>query len=133
MPPKKINVLVVDDNATVLQYLAAALAASGFDSIQAKDGVEALRVIDSTDETIDILLLDVVMPRLNGKELARVILSAHPDMKIILMSGYPEETIADKGLPLENTRFLQKPFSTTQLVTLIHTVLNKDAANNPSD
>ena len=126
MSPKITNVLVVDDNTAVRQYLVAALATSGFHSIQARDGVEALRLIDASGEVIDILLLDVVMPRLNGKELARIVLSAHPAIKIIFMSGYPEEISDDHGLPAKNIRFLQKPFTTADLVTLIRAVVNQD-------
>jgi len=124
MSPKTIHVLVVDDNIPIRQYLAAALATSAFHTVQAKDGVEALRLIDSSAKAIDILLLDVVMPRLTGKELARIVLPVHPDIKIIFMSGYPEEIIADHGLPAKSIRFLKKPFSTPQLVALIEEVMN---------
>jgi DNA-binding response OmpR family regulator len=119
------NVLVVDDNNAIRQFVANALSTSGYHVLQAKDGVEALMQIDSSGEAIDVLLLDVVMPRLNGKELARVIQSSHPKIKIIFMSGHPEDIIKNHGIPASNIRFIKKPFMPDTLVKIIHEELNR--------
>lgn len=106
-----LKILVVDDDPAICEYVGHALGMTDFRILHARDGVEALRLIDSSLGLIDVLLLDVVMPRLNGKELARVIQSWHPNIKIIFMSGYPDDFIAHQGIPSGNISYLKKPFT----------------------
>ena len=124
MTERKKNVLVADDDAGVREFIADTLNENGFHAIVAKDGVEALRMVDVSREPIDVLLIDVVMPRLNGKELARTIQSHHPEMKIILISGYPDDFLARHGVPTEKIRYLKKPFTATALLDTVRDELN---------
>lgn len=106
-----MKILVVDDDPSIREYVGHALGATDFRVLHARDGVEALKLIDSSPESIDVLLLDVVMPRLNGNELARVIQSWHPKIKIIFMSGYPDDFIVHQGMPSGDIGYLRKPFT----------------------
>ncbi len=121
----KKNVLVVDDDASVREFLTYTLNDNGFHALAAKDGVEALRLVDSSQNPIDILLIDMVMPRLDGKELARTIQSHHPETKINLISGYPEHYLAQNGISTENILCLKKPFTTISLLDTIREELNQ--------
>ena len=108
---KKLNILVVDDDPAVRKYISDALGTTYFSVMNARDGVDALRLIDSSPESIDVLLVDIVMPRLNGNELARVIQSWHPNIKIIFMSGYPVDFDVHQGVSTGDVRYLRKPFT----------------------
>jgi len=116
---ERLKILVVDDDSTIREYVGNALGTSDFSVLLARDGVEALKLIDSSTEMIDVLLLDVVMPRLNGSELARVIQSWHPKIKIIFMSGYPHDFMANQGIPAGDVSYLRKPFTTECLLQAV--------------
>ena len=119
------KILVVDDEPAIRQTIFEILSAEGFQVLSAKDGVEALKLVDSSHEAIDALLIDVVMPRLDGTELARVLLSYYPAIKIIFMSGYPDDVISKHGIPASNMRFIKKPFAPDILVKTVWEELKK--------
>jgi two-component system, cell cycle sensor histidine kinase and response regulator CckA len=127
---EKLNILVVDDDPVIRDYIGDALGTIFFRILHARDGVEALRLIDSSPELIDVLLLDVVMPRLNGNELARVIKSWHPNIKIIFMSGYPDDLNVNQGIPSGDISFLGKPFTVKCLLQAVKESLQDRMANN---
>jgi CheY-like chemotaxis protein len=111
MERETLNILVVDDDPTICEYVDHALGTMDFRVLHACDGVEALRLIDSLSESIDVLLLDVVMPRLSGNELADVIRSWYPKIKIIFMSGHPADFIVHQGITSGDVSYLKKPFT----------------------
>jgi CheY-like chemotaxis protein len=111
MENEKVKILVADDDATIREYVDLALGMMDLRVLHARDGVEALRLIDSSSESIQVLLLDMVMPRLNGNELASVIRSWHPKIKIIFMSGYSEDFIGQQRAHPEDFSYLKKPFT----------------------
>jgi two-component system cell cycle sensor histidine kinase/response regulator CckA len=119
------TVLVVDENKDLRQLVAIALSKSGFRVLQARDCIEALMQIDSFGVAIDVLLLDVVMPRLYGIELARVMQSIHPKIRIIFMSGHPADIIKNHGIFEGNIRFINNPFTPDTLVKIIREELNR--------
>jgi two-component system, cell cycle sensor histidine kinase and response regulator CckA len=125
MTDKTKNILVVDDEPAVRKLVTEAFAAPEFRIYTAKDGVEALRLIDDSSAAIDILLVDVVMPRLNGPELVRVILSYHPEIKIIFMSGYPNDILDQYGIVASRIRYIKKPFIPDILVQAVREELSK--------
>ncbi len=106
------TVLVVDDEEGVRDVAARMLGGLGFQTVIAADGREALRMVSSGDAGIVAVLLDLSMPRLGGEETYRRLRADHPDLPIVLMSGYTEQAegqhLTDSGLGV--TRFLQKPF-----------------------
>jgi two-component system, cell cycle sensor histidine kinase and response regulator CckA len=115
---RKPTVLVVDDEATVRSLTARMLEEHGYSVLEADDGVDALNLLESKDEHIDLVISDVVMPRLDGLELARCMeIMPHPP-PILLMSGW--------GLSaLEFERpFLVKPFHAHELLAAVHRLLN---------
>jgi two-component system cell cycle sensor histidine kinase/response regulator CckA len=125
MTDKLINILVVDDDPVICQLIADTFSTPEFRVLKARDGVEALRQIADSPDAIDVLLLDVVMPKMDGAELTRVILSWHPAIKIIFMSGYPDEVIALYGIPARQMRYIKKPFTLNILVQTVREVLNR--------
>jgi two-component system cell cycle sensor histidine kinase/response regulator CckA len=111
MTKKTKCILVVDDDPAIRQFAADVFKTSEFQVLEAGDGVEALRQIDAFGASIGVLLVDMVMPRLNGSELVRVILSHHPTIKIIFMSGQPGNVVDRHGITASRMRFLKKPFT----------------------
>jgi CheY-like chemotaxis protein len=111
MENEKVKILVADDDATIREYVDLALGMMDLRVLHARDGVEALRLIDSSSESIQVLLLDIVMPRLNGNELASVIRSWHPKIKIIFMSGCSEDFIGQQRAHAGDFSYLRKPFT----------------------
>jgi len=122
---KNLNILVVDDDPVICKVISESLVPKGYHVMLAKDGVEALKLVDSLHETIDILLTDVIMPRMNGSELSRVIQSWHPKIKVILMSGYPEEDLVRFDIAGSNVTYIRKPFAQNVLLQAVEDVLGE--------
>src|SRR5512135_3629423 len=85
------RILVVDDDPLVLSVLDHALTYAGYDVIKAYDGIDALERINDSGASPDLALIDFVMPRMNGRDLAQILLSSNPGIKIMFMSGYHQE------------------------------------------
>src|SRR5437016_14532592 len=123
IPVKPIfTILLVDDHDLVLLALHNYLEKQGYNLLEARDGEEALLIAECFPSTIHVLVTDVVMARMNGRELVRRLLPLRPDMQVIMMSGFPDEVMAQRGLvPL--APMLQKPFPPQQLLNTIEQVL----------
>ena len=118
-------VLVVDDEPMILRTASAALAGIGLRVIVAEDGQVGWESFTKLQDEICLVLTDIVMPVVNGLELAERIREMRPDMKILLMSGY-----SDKALEIEgrlNFAFIRKPFLPTDLVRHISGMLGRAA------
>jgi len=116
------TVLLVEDEADVRTLICEFLKAAGYQVLTAADGEEGLDIGQKFGEEIDILVTDVVMPRLRGPELAKRLKRLLPDLKVVYMSGYTEEFSEGPNL-LEGGSFLQKPFSRDTLLRQIHDAL----------
>ncbi len=116
------TVLVVEDQEAVRRLTVDTLKSFGYQVLEASNGVEALRVGKQYAGPIHLLLTDVVMPRMTGKELAEVFLPSRPESKLIYMSGYAADTMIEKGL-LQGATYLAKPFSPTPLAAKVREVL----------
>jgi signal transduction histidine kinase/ActR/RegA family two-component response regulator len=116
-------VLVVEDEEQVRSLVVSQLTARGYAVLSAADGREALRVAESRTEPIDVLLADVVMPRMSGPELARLLQRAHPETVVIFMSGYAEEAVLAQGSPGAGGDFIGKPFAVDALAARIRQLL----------
>jgi CheY-like chemotaxis protein len=116
------TILLVEDNEGVRSLFSNVLEAQGYTVLVATDGQTALRLVESQAEPIDLLLSDIVMPHLNGKLLAEQLSQIYPDLKIIFMSGYTDQTVGD--LPPEAS-FMQKPFSPMVLLRRVRQVLDR--------
>jgi two-component system cell cycle sensor histidine kinase/response regulator CckA len=112
-------ILLVEDEDPVRAVNARALTARGYTVLEAATGVEALQIIESRDDPVDLVVSDVVMPEMDGPTLLRELRKRHPDLKIVFVSGYAEDAFK-KNLPEgEEFNFLPKPFSLKQLVETV--------------
>jgi two-component system cell cycle sensor histidine kinase/response regulator CckA len=120
-------ILLVDDEPSVLKSVCAVLSHFGFDVIAASSPEEALRIAVAKRDPIDLLLSDVLMPGMNGPQLARQILKLHPEAQCLFIAGLPDHpdvmnSILERGIP-----FLPKPFLPRELVNKVREVLNGGA------
>lgn len=118
------TILVVDDEETVRHVVGRMLRESGFALLEAKDGREALHLVQQRERAPDLILTDVVMPLLNGGELAARVRASQPDQRILLMSAYALEDLRQRGLYPEGVSFLQKPFTAEQLFRAVRSALS---------
>lgn len=123
-PPGTGTILVVDDEAALRTVAVRTLVAAGYTVLSAADGEEALRVSASHAGAIDLVVTDVVMPRLNGKALAAELAKTRPGTKILFMSGYTDNLIVHHGVLDEGIQFLAKPFTATDLREKVWEVLS---------
>jgi len=119
------TLLLAEDEADIREAIAEYLESLGLTVLQAEDGVDALDVVSNHEKRIDVLLTDLVMPRMSGPELAERLLAERPDLKVIFVSGYTPETMSDYGINQETTFFLQKPFLLSQLSATISEVVEE--------
>lgn len=115
------TILVVDDEPTVLSLCSRILQLGGYSVQAASNGVDALKLLAAND--IDLALLDVMMPGMNGVELARRIHTANPAVAIVLMSGYGPQEIGRVVGDIQPYRVIWKPFKTDSLLRMIENVL----------
>jgi len=121
------TILVAEDEDSVRKLLAHLLNASGYRVIEAPDGHEALRLFRQDAASIDMLLTDVIMPGLNGRQLAQEILASKPDLKVIYMSGYTDDVLLNTGALGPGMSFLRKPLQLDRVTALIREVLDAPA------
>jgi two-component system cell cycle sensor histidine kinase/response regulator CckA len=115
-------VLVVDDEPAVRRFASRALVDAGFGVYEAADGAEALDLLHEGAADLDIVLTDIVMPRLNGVQLLQSLSTLRPDLPVILMSGYGTTQLAERGIA-SPCGVLSKPFSTDTLVAEVRRCL----------
>ena len=116
-------VLVVEDESLILKLAGRMLTALGYRSLLAKNPDEALKLAELHSDEISLLLTDVVMPAMNGRELADRLKAIRPNLRCLFMSGYTANVIAHRGILDEGVHFIQKPFSKDQLAIKIISVL----------
>ena len=124
------TVLLVEDEPGVREVASEFLSASGYRVLAAEDGEHAMQFV-ARESTIDVLITDMVMPRMRGPELARELLRWKPAVKVIYMSGYLEPTDADGDL-VKDAFFLNKPFSRESLVTQVAEALRQQSPQSPA-
>ena len=122
------TVMLVEDEDPVRIFGARALRNKGYTVIEARSGEAALELIGDTAEKIDLIITDVVMPKLDGPGLVREVRETHPDMKVIFISGYTEDSFRQHLDRDSNIHFLPKPFSLKQLATKVKEVMDGEAA-----
>lgn len=117
------TILLVEDNEQVRDLGYQALTVFGYRVFVAGDGPEALRILSSNSDTIQLLLTDVIMPEMNGRELYENAVEICPDLRVLYMSGYTDNVIAHHGVLKEGVQFIQKPFSVLELASRVRGVL----------
>ncbi len=118
------TVLLVEDEDSVLSMSRVALQEHGYSVLEARNGVEALAVARQHKGPIHVLVSDVVLPQLAGPPLAKQLLPLFPEMKVLFISGYPDEAVVRHGVLREEGNFLQKPFSPVGLAHKVREVLD---------
>jgi len=122
------TILLVEDEEAVRTLTTRALTARGYTVLVAANGPDALRLAEPLAAPIHLLLTDVVMPEMSGRELTRRLTASRPGLRVLYMSGYSEEAIARHGVLDPGTAFLQKPFTPDALAWRVQEVLSAPAA-----
>ncbi len=118
------TILLVEDAENVREVIAESLINYGYTILEAADGEEALRKVMFHKGTIDLVLTDVVMPKMDGHIFVKRLKPIIPDIKIVFMSGYTEDTILKKGELSQDIEFVQKPFNLVDLARRIRKILD---------
>jgi PAS domain S-box-containing protein len=118
------TILVAEDEPGVRALASEILVAHGYEVLAAADPQEALELARGRAEAIDLLLTDVMMPGMNGRELAGLLTAERPGLKVLYISGYAAEMIADHGVLAAGVRLLRKPFSTQALASAVREALD---------
>ncbi len=118
------TILIVDDNASIRQLIVETLKPLGYNCLEAASGEDAISVIRKYSGKIHLLLTDVVMPGMSGRELAEKIRKERPDVKVIFMSGYTEDIIAHHGVLEKGINYISKPLTPVTLTKKIRIVLD---------
>ncbi len=119
------RVLLVEDSKNARWVLSLSLRAEGFTVEEAESAEEAMHMLERGGTTFDVLVTDVLMPGMGGKELVRRSRAHRPDLKVVLMSGYAPGEGLNELLEHPGTRYLEKPFVTERLVTALHELLSE--------
>ena len=120
------TILLVEDEPAILRMTAMMLERGGYCVLPAATPGEAMRLAREHAGEIHLLMADVVMPEMNGRDLAKTILGRYPHMKCLFMSGYPADVIARHGVLDKGVNFIEKPFSKSNLIGKVRTVLDRD-------
>jgi CheY-like chemotaxis protein len=118
------TILVVEDDDAVRELTESFLRHYGYKVLTANGGEEALKICKAYEELIHMAVIDVVMPGINGKQLSYMIYKLFPDIKVLFISGYADESIVQHGILDSGVEFLHKPFSVESLGQKVREVLD---------
>lgn len=125
-----IAVLVVDDESAVRRFAVRVLEREGFLVLEARDGAEALELVRPGGPSVDVVVSDIVMPRVNGVELMQALAASHPELPVILMSGYATAALTDLGIAAPCS-ILPKPFPPERLLEEVRRCLRGTTGSAP--
>ena len=138
-PPTPIEcghetILVVEDENRLREMIVEVLSRCGYTVLEAPDGPTALERYADSDPMVDLVVTDVMMPKMNGREFAREFSKHQPHARILYMSGYTDDIILDHGVLAPGTLFIHKPFSRKELVDMLQNILteSKEPGKGPS-
>ena len=120
------TVLLVEDDDLVRPMLGAALRLHGYTALLAADGSQAISHAEQTDQPIDLVITDIVMPLMSGPEVAQRVAMIRPNIPVLFVSGYTDQALIHQGLRRPGTFFLQKPFNPETLARKIRQILDSD-------
>jgi len=125
--PPGSRILLVEDDAGVRDLMAELLVSEGYAVQVAANPKEAIALFEGSAERTDLLLTDVIMPGMSGRDLARALLERQPDLRVLYVSGYAGEAVTRVGGLDPGQRFLQKPFSEADLLRQVLEALSEPA------
>jgi CheY-like chemotaxis protein len=126
--PARATVLVLDDEDSVRRLVTAVLESAGYLVLPAADGALALDIARSHPEPIDLLITDMTMPEMDGREAADAVRGLRPQCRVLFMSGYPLQVALPDGIQATDG-FIQKPFVPRLLVQRVREILNQEAGD----
>ena len=132
LPEGSETVLLVEDEGAVRQLVRTVLRERGYEVIESGSAEEAIELFEEKSRAFDLLVTDVVLPGMNGDELARTLQKRAPDMRVLLISGYPRGSIGMQHRLPEDTKFMQKPFSPTTLCERVRGILDGTLEDPPA-
>jgi DNA-binding NtrC family response regulator len=118
------TILLVEDEEAVRSMVSKVLQNKGYTVLEASHGNDALEVCDKFEGSIHLMVTDVIMPQMSGRELAERLAPLRPEMRVLYMSGYPDNTIVQHGVLKPGTAFLQKPFTISALELKVREILD---------
>jgi CheY-like chemotaxis protein len=118
--------LLTEDEQDVREVARGFLESGGYTVIEARDGAEALGLVEKHKGAINLLITDMVMPRMTGLELAARLKESQPGLRMLYMSGYSEKAVEESMQPDPSIRLLSKPFSRSALLRAVHELLRKN-------
>jgi DNA-binding response OmpR family regulator len=124
VPGGQETILLVEDELSILDMIATFLAGQGYSVLRAGTTTEAIRLAGQHGGEIGLLITDVIMPGMNGKELADYLQPLQPQLRSLFMSGYTADVIAAHGVLDQGVNFIQKPFTFSDLAAKIRQVLD---------
>ena len=116
--------MIVEDEPAILSLLTKGLRSRGYEVIGATSPKEALRIAEERESEIHLLLTDVIMPEMNGRDLANALAETRPALRVLFMSGYTADVIARHGVLDDAVRFIGKPFSVAALTEAVRAGLD---------
>jgi PAS domain S-box-containing protein len=122
------TVLLVEDDDMVRTLVRETLERDGYRILDAPGPLEARRISDLTKEPIQLLITDVIMPKVSGRELAEQLIESRPSMKVLYMSGYTDNAVVNSGILKKEVAFIQKPFTPAALAEKVREVLEGDGS-----
>jgi two-component system cell cycle sensor histidine kinase/response regulator CckA len=123
MPAARPLVVLVEDEELIRRLLERVLESAEYEVLVAANGEQALRMMDKRAGEIALLLTDLVMPGMSGLELARAAREQQPDLPVLCMSGYSEQTLRDRGGDGDEVDFIEKPFAPGELTDRVAALL----------
>ncbi|HEX2943398.1 MAG TPA: PAS domain S-box protein, partial [Rhodopila sp.] len=132
LPTGTEKILIVEDEEEVRAYSVTAARHLGYEVSEASDAQMALKVLEQTPG-ISLILTDVGLPGVNGRDLARMAQESHPGLKVVFTSGYAQPTLAELGLLDRGVRLLPKPFRIESLASVLRSALDTDRADQASE
>lgn len=120
------TILLVEDEETVRGLAREILESCGYSVLEAGNGVDAIEVLGTSRESVDLMITDLVMPEMGGRELAETMMANFPMLKVLYTSGYTDDAIMRHGILSEDSNFLQKPFTFDGLSKKVRTLLDEN-------
>jgi len=121
------TILLVDDEEIIRDLCLRILKKAGYNVITASDGKEALEVYRAEKERISLVILDLIMPQMGGKQCLEHLLSVDPDVRVVIASGYSAHVITQEALVSRARGFVNKPYNISQVLTVVRSVLDEEA------
>jgi CheY-like chemotaxis protein len=118
------TVLLVEDSEPVRRLVIRCLKSKGYTVLEASSGIDALRVCSRHEDPIHLLLTDVILPKMDGFEVAKRVVSSRPDTKVIYMSGFTDDALKRHGLESRDVALLEKPFTPSTLLRTVREFLD---------